>query len=71
VLMFKKRIADGHATVRECVERVDSLLDERDLDVLHPFGAVGEHPGDYARPRKFEIAAALNRLLKLHVEQSR
>jgi len=43
----------------DCIER---LIDTQGLDVLSPFSASGRHPGNFARPRRFEIAAALNRL---------
>jgi hypothetical protein len=30
----------------------------------------GQHPGDFARPRRFEIAAAINRMRPLRMRQS-
>ena len=37
---------------------LDALWDARGLDALDP----SMHYGHYARPRRFEVAAALNRL---------
>ena len=56
------RLMDGVGTIREVVEVLEKLIDEQGLDVLSPFSVPGRHPGNFARPRKFEIAAALNRL---------
>lgn len=37
------------------------------LDALDPFHRPGRHPGAYARPRRFEVAAAINRMRTLRV----
>jgi uncharacterized protein (DUF427 family) len=37
--------------------------------VLDPFGRAGAHPGDFARPRALEVAAAMNRLRTLRMRQ--
>ncbi|MEE8166707.1 MAG: hypothetical protein V3T64_14160, partial [Myxococcota bacterium] len=37
------------------------------LDALDPFHRKGRHPGALARPRRFEIAAAINRMRTLRV----
>jgi predicted ABC-class ATPase len=42
---------------------------EEDLDNISPFPA-GQHPGDLALPRKYEIAACLNRLRSIKIEQN-
>jgi predicted ABC-class ATPase len=51
----------------EILDELDLLLDREGLDVLDPFHREGRHPGALARPRRFEIAAALNRLRTLRV----
>ncbi len=65
------RFMDGRATLREIVERLESFFDERGLDELDPFHRREEHPGNFARPRKYEIAAAINRLRTVRMRQVR
>jgi len=60
------RELDSSTTMRELVERIDKDVSERGLDILCPFAR-----GDYARPRRFEIGAAINRLRCLKVRQLR
>lgn len=60
-----KRYFDGQRNLREVIERVERDIESYGLDVISPF-ANGK-PGDYARPRKYEIAAAINRLRSLEV----
>ena len=43
--------------VAQCVEALEEAWDEHGLDALSDRSL-----GDYARPRKYEVAAALNRL---------
>jgi hypothetical protein len=66
-----QRFMDGKATLREVLDGLDALLDAEGLDVLDPFHDPGRHPGDLARPRRFEIAAAINRLRSLRMRQRR
>ncbi|HEU5423289.1 MAG TPA: ABC-ATPase domain-containing protein [Nitrolancea sp.] len=56
---------DGRRTIAEGLARLDADLDRAGLDLLAP--QPGEHPGDLARPRMLEVAAALNRLRSLRV----
>lgn len=56
---------DGTATVREAVTALFADIDEGGLEVLR-----GGWPGDLARPRPAEAAAALNRLRSLRVVRS-
>jgi predicted ABC-class ATPase len=64
-----QRFMDGEATLRAVLDALDALLDAEGLDVLDPFHRPGRHPGDLARPRRFEIAAAINRLRSLRMRQ--
>ncbi len=57
-----QRFVDGKTPLREIVEAVMALLDREGLDVLDPFHRLGRHPGNFARPRGYEVAAAINRL---------
>ncbi|MEE3327769.1 MAG: ABC-ATPase domain-containing protein, partial [Myxococcota bacterium] len=57
-------------SVEKVLDDLESILDQNSLDVLgHTVsGMPGErHPGRFARPRRFEIAGALNRLRSLKV----
>ena len=64
------RYMNGQATLREVVTALDDLFDRDGLDALDPFGRDGEHPGSFARPRRYEIAAAINRLRTVRMRQS-
>ncbi|MCG8592060.1 MAG: ABC-ATPase domain-containing protein [Proteobacteria bacterium] len=56
---------DG-APLHRVLDAVEHELDERGVDGLEPFGR-GGHPGDLARPRRFEVAGAINRLRSLRM----
>jgi hypothetical protein len=60
---------DGKRTLRDVLEAIERFFDEEGLDGLDPFHRPGKHPGNLARPRIFEIAAAINRLRSLRMEQ--
>jgi hypothetical protein len=51
------------------IDRLEEFFDREGLDELDPFHRPGRHPGNFARPRRFEIAAAINRLRSLRVTQ--
>jgi predicted ABC-class ATPase len=63
------RFMDGDATLGQVVDRVEDLLDREGLDRLDPFHRPEHHPGNYALPRKHEIAAAINRLRTVRMHQ--
>ncbi|MGD9034053.1 MAG: ABC-ATPase domain-containing protein [Desulfobacteraceae bacterium] len=56
------RFMDGKKPLKEILDQLDVHLDANGLDLLDPFHRSERHPGSFARPRKFEIAAAINRL---------
>jgi predicted ABC-class ATPase len=62
-------LVDGQATLGELIDRLYGELEEKGLDMVSPF--YGKHPGDLALPRKFELAAAINRLRTLQVDRRR
>ena len=49
-------------SVSQLLDALDTRLDEAGLESLTPEGRAGTHPGRLARPRRYEVAAALNRL---------
>jgi hypothetical protein len=55
---MKKQLVNGQLSVAQLMRELDALWDARGLDALAP----SMHYGHYARPRRFEVAAALNRL---------
>ncbi|UCG70825.1 MAG: ABC-ATPase domain-containing protein [Thermoplasmata archaeon] len=67
--LASKRFMDEKATLLEVVNSLNQFLDEYGLDALDPYHRNDRHPGNFARPRKYEIAAAINRLRTLNVEQ--
>ena len=64
-----ERLMDGERTLAEVLDALDALIDREGLDLLDPFDRPGRHPGNLARPRRFEIAAAINRLRTLRMRQ--
>jgi predicted ABC-class ATPase len=67
IALAQARFFDGETTLREVLDQLESLFDDEGLDVLDPHGRAGQHPGNLARPRTFEIAAAVNRLRSLRI----
>lgn len=62
----------GKRTLREVLDALERLIeDEAGLDVLDPFRKDESHPGNFAMPRKYEIAAAINRLRTVRMRQKR
>lgn len=69
IFMAVSRFMDGRITLREVVERLDAFFDEEGLDGLDPYHRCERHPGNFARPRKYEVAAAVNRLRSVKMKQ--
>ena len=67
--LAKDRFMEDGCSIRELLDRLDALFDASGLDGLDPFVREGRHPGSFARPRRFEVAAALNRLRSLRVDR--
>ncbi|MDP8214718.1 MAG: ABC-ATPase domain-containing protein [Candidatus Euphemobacter frigidus] len=55
-----KNYMNGERTLREILDLVEADLDRDGMDVICPY-----LKGNYARPRRYEIAAAINRLRTL------
>ncbi len=62
-----RRLMDERTGVRDLVQRLDQLFHDAGLDLLDPGHAGEGHPGNFARPRSVDIAAALNRLRTLRI----
>jgi predicted ABC-class ATPase len=61
------RFMGGGATLSDVLDQLEAFIDREGLETLDPHHREGEHPGDFARPRRFEIAAAVNRLRTLRI----
>ncbi len=57
IVYAKSSYMSGGHTLGEIMDLVMGDIEEKGLDILSPFPV-----GDYALPRKFEVAAAINRL---------
>ena len=63
----------SHAMMRESeslqdiVESLEDYFNQNGLDPLDPFYEKEKHPGNFSRPRKYEIAAAINRIRTLKI----
>jgi predicted ABC-class ATPase len=68
IYLAVERLMRSGVTIRDVVDSLDEYFDREGLDSLDPFHQAQAHPGDFARPRKFEIAAAINRLRTLRVK---
>ena len=64
IYALSKRMGKGRSLV-ELLEEWEKILDEKGLDNLSLFPGNGEHPGRFSKPRRFELAAALNRMRTL------
>lgn len=60
-----RKYIDGRRSLSEILDLLEADLDKQGLAVISPFG--DGYPGEYARPRRHEVAAALNRLRTLEV----
>ncbi|MGO0123181.1 ABC-ATPase domain-containing protein [Desulfothermobacter acidiphilus] len=69
ILRRLSHYADGKRTLREILDLLEEEVEREGLEVLA--GRQGEHPGEMARPRRYEIAAAINRYRSLAVRPGR
>lgn len=67
IYALEKKYIDGKNTLTSVLDKVFKDIEKYGLDTISEFK--GQHPGSYALPRKFEVAAALNRLRTLKVMQ--
>jgi len=69
IYLATSRFMDGQATLRETVDAVEAFFDREGLDALDPLRRGEQHPGNFARPRKYELAAAISRLRTVRMRQ--
>ncbi len=69
--LASQRFMDGETSLARVLDLLEAFFDEEGLDPLAPFYRRDHHPGNLARPRRFEIAAAINRLRTLRMRQLR
>jgi hypothetical protein len=62
---------DGKTSLRAVLQALEQFFDQDGLDMLDPFRRPERHPGNFARPRKYEIMAAINRLRTVQMRQQR
>ncbi|RKL67507.1 ATPase [Salipaludibacillus neizhouensis] len=53
-------VANGETSLKKAIDKVYEEITRDGLDSLSPFK--GKHPGDFALPRKLEVASAFNRI---------
>ncbi len=67
--LYRKGYLKGNLSLREVLEVLMEELEKNGLDVLSPYRE--QHPGYMALPRKYEVAAAINRMPDFKVRLSR
>ena len=65
--LASRRLMEGRTGLKAMVQGLVELFDDAGLDGLDPYHQGERHPGNFARPRALEIAAALNRLRTLRI----
>ncbi|MEE9282235.1 MAG: ABC-ATPase domain-containing protein [Myxococcota bacterium] len=65
LLLLSRELCDGSTSVPELLDAIDHLIEQGGLEEVAEPGF-----GDRARPRRYEIAAALNRLRSLRLRGS-
>ncbi|SFE37651.1 ABC-ATPase domain-containing protein [Alteribacillus iranensis] len=66
IIRYISREIPDDVPLSKTLSIVEEIINEKGLDEVSPFR--GKHPGDMALPRKFELAAAINRYRKLKVK---
>lgn len=69
LLLLVRRESKSLFCLTEAVTLVDDIISQEGLDCLDPFYKPERHPGSFARPRPYEIAAAINRLRSIRLCQ--
>ncbi|WP_027963791.1 ABC-ATPase domain-containing protein [Halalkalibacillus halophilus] len=66
VLKYMAFAENNKKTMQEWLDEIETLINQQGLQFTQK--QKNKHPGDLARPRRFEIAAAINRLRGMTVE---
>lgn len=66
-----ERLMSSQTTLRKVVDGLEQFFNRGGLEELDPFRRGENHPGDFARPRAYEIAAAINRLRTVRMRQKK
>jgi predicted ABC-class ATPase len=66
IMKYARKYIDGKTTLAQVTHKVLQDIEKEGLDVISAF--TGQHPGDFALPRKYEIMAAFNRYRGLRVK---
>jgi predicted ABC-class ATPase len=67
----RKGVRRSRPTLAQVLDGLDAFFDAEGLDGLDPYRedrSSEAHPGSFARPRRYEIAAALNRMRSLEMD---
>ena len=62
IYLATRSLMSDSDSLQDIVEGLEHIFDKNGLDTLDPFYRKGYHPGNFSRPRKYEISAAINRL---------
>ena len=68
IYMAAGSLMNDSATLQDVVEGLEQFFNQNGLDALDPFYREEYHPGNFSRPRKYEIAAAINRLRTVQLQ---
>jgi len=64
-----QRMEGSEIGVKDAVALIDDLFTQDGMDQLDPYCQVECHPGNFARPRPYEICAVINRLRSIRLRQ--
>ena len=67
IIAARNGFIDGNADLKTVLKKLDDKISREGLDALNP----GRFIGNYARPRRYEVAAAMNRLRSVTFSQAR
>ncbi|MBU8906854.1 ABC-ATPase domain-containing protein [Desertibacillus haloalkaliphilus] len=66
IIRYLSKGKNKHESLPKMLDDLYTQLEKDGLDMISPFA--GKHPGDLVLPRKVEVAAAINRLRTLQVQ---
>ena len=69
IQLLVQRTPGSHIRLVDAVSLIDSIFTQEGLDRLNPSYRPDRHPGNFARPRPYEIAAAMNRMRSMRFRQ--